>query len=169
MAQFARPESDVAGGSWTAEGGPSTLWECLDESSPSDSDYIEDAGANSLCEVGLSAVTDPVSDIDHTLRVRIQGNGSGGPEKVNIRLLQGTTEIQAFNNQSSRGSWTTLNLAITAASSITDYTNLRAEMTANSLGGSETMWVSWVELEVPDAPAGGGAAVQMMHYRRMRQ
>jgi hypothetical protein len=41
MAQFARPDSDISAGLWEPIGGPSTLFDCLDESTPNDSEYME--------------------------------------------------------------------------------------------------------------------------------
>lgn len=167
MAQHARPDSDVSAGGWTAEGGPSSLYDCLNESSPDDGDYIE-ATANATCELGLSEVTDPESGAGHVLRWRMQGNGSAAPERCRAYLYEGATLRAAGGLEVSRGAWATQEYTLDAAEadSITDYTNLSIKIDALSLGEGETMWVSWAEFEVPDAPAGGVPAQAMYHRKR---
>jgi hypothetical protein len=51
VAQYARPSSDVTVNSWT----PTPLYQQIDESTYSDSDYIQ-RNATAYCEVKLSSV-----------------------------------------------------------------------------------------------------------------
>jgi hypothetical protein len=166
MAQFARPDSDISAGLWAAIGGPSTLWECLDETSPNDgTDYIESLnGDNTTCEIGLSDVTDPAVGTGHTIRFQIQGTGSGGPERCELQLFDGVTQIATTGNQTSRGAWALKEYLLSAAEAdaITDYTDLRLKIISSSLGASEDMWCTWAELEVPDAAAGDVLQAQVM-------
>ncbi len=156
MAQFGRPDSDVSTGSWSQSTG-STLWETLDEVTPSDSDFIQDAAANTTCEVGLTTLTDPVSSVLHVVRFRMRASGSGGPERVNVQLIQGTTVIGASGNQTNRsGSFAEKTFTLTSgeADSITNYADLRLRIIASNQAGGETVDVSWCEFEVPDAAVG---------------
>lgn len=158
MAQVARPTSDISAGSWTDEGtvdNDGNLWTSLDETSQdADSSYIRDAGFNTTSEVRLGSITDPGVGTGHIVHVFFRSIGSGGPERLTIDLVQGTTVIETWANQSNRsGTYTDLNATMTAADSITDYTNLRVRLTASNLGGSEEMRVTQVYLETPDAPA----------------
>jgi len=107
MVQIARPDADIADGLWIPIGGPSDLFECINEVTPNDlTDYIEDLNSNNTtCEVGLSDLTDPVGNVGHIVRFRMQGNGTGGPERCVVELYDGTTLIAASGNQTSRAAW----------------------------------------------------------------
>lgn len=158
MAQFARPDQDVADGAWTPVGGPSDLFDCVDESSPNDSDYMEDVANNTTAELGLTSVSDPGVGTGHIIRFRMQGNGGAGPERCNVQLFEGATLRADTGSQTSRGAWDTKVYTLTEAEadSIGAYTDLRFKVISSNLAGGETMWVSWAEFEVPDVAAGGG-------------
>ena len=101
MAQFARPDSDVSAGSWTAAGSSaeSTLWESIDEVSVDDGvTYIEDAAANTTCEVGLSTVTDPGGNTGYFIRFTMRGEGTAGPERCAVSLFEGATPRATTGN-----------------------------------------------------------------------
>lgn len=154
MAQFGRPDSDVSAGSWTANGGPSSLYDCLNEITPSDSDYCEEAGGTSLFEVGLTNVDDPLSSADHVVRWRWYSTGSGAKEKMTIRLLEGATvRATCVLEANVDRAWTAKSYTLSAgeADSIGDYTDLRIDFQVTQQGGSEACQISWAELEVPDA------------------
>lgn len=172
MAQFARPDSTVSAGTWDPVGGPSTLWEAIDETSPSDSDYIEALnGENTTCELGLSTITDPVGNTGHVMRFRIQGTGSGGPERCTLELYDGATLIASITNQTSRAAWDTktYTLTTTEADNIGDYSDLRYKIISSNLAATEDMWCSWAEFEVPDAAGGLSIPVVMNAYRQQHQ
>ena len=151
MAQFARPDSDVSAGLWEPVGGESTLFDAVNGAT--DSDYIEALnGENTTCELGLTTVTDPAVSTGHILRVRLQGTGSGGPERLVIQLFEGATQRAASPALVNRGSWSTQTYTLTAgeADSITDYSDLRIKLISSNLAATEDMWARLAELEVPD-------------------
>jgi len=149
MAQYARPNSDVAAGSWTPSTG-ATLYGYIDEESYSDIDYIQVANANSTCEIGLSSVTDPESSSNHIVRYRARKAGNGaltvylfdGATQIASQTPTLTTSIQAFSFTLSSGE----------ADNISDYSDLRLKFAGSYVivGG---VAVSWAEFEVPDAGA----------------
>lgn len=163
MAQFLRPNSIISAGAWT---GSHTA---IDEPSPPiDSDFIYSPNnPNNTVEVGLSSVTDPVSDATHVVRVRLaRGDADGatpdaGGTATNyvIDLYQGATLIANLAaTTAAPTAWTTLTFTLTStqASAITNYADLRVRVTASGGGGStanrRNVAVSWMEMEVPDAP-----------------
>ena len=157
MAQFARPDSDIATLFTPTPSG--THFSTVDEVVADDGDFVTGGEATSD-RYGLSAVTDPEVSTGHFLRWRAQATGSGGPEKMHVRLFQSTTEIaQNLNITISRGSFNDYSLTLSAsqADAITDYAALEILLvTGNGVAGSDTIDVSWFAFEVPDAPAGGG-------------
>ncbi len=159
MVQIARPDSDISAGLWEPVGGPSTLWEAIDEVTPSDTDYIEALdGENTTCELGLTTLTDPLLSTGHIIRFRMQGTGSGGPERCEVQLFEGATQRATTGNRTSRGAWSDESYTLTAgeADSITDYADLRFKIVSSNLAATEDVWVSFAEFEVPDVAAGGG-------------
>lgn len=168
MAQFSRPDADVQQNGWTLNGGPSTVFECIDGVSASDSDYIEaDTTSDGIAEVDISTVTDPVSNINHTVRVRMQNTGGGGaPERIDVHLYEGgTLRATPFANFATADAFNTETYTLTTgeADSITSYSTLRLRFTPTALGGGETIQVSWAEFEVPDV-SGGTILPQMMQH-----
>lgn len=165
MTQFLRPASDVSTGGWTA----TPLFEKLDETVADDVDFIESANGptdpGDPCVIGLDSGGDPQSSTDHVLRVRIKKNSGGGAAVVGavLALKQGTTTIASAEHlDEGAQQWSTKELTLTGteADSITDYTDLRVEITAlQTTGASRRMQVSWAEFECPDAVGGGAAEV----------
>ncbi len=155
MVQSATPDSDISAGLWEPIGGESTLFAAVNGAT--DDDYIEALnGENTTCELGLTTVTDPEVATGHILRVRLQGTGSGGPERLVIQLFEGATQRAASPNLTSRAAWDTQTYTLTAgeADSITDYSDLRVKLISSNLAATEDMWARLAELEVPDAPSG---------------
>lgn len=160
MTQYARPIQDITQGSWTDEGtvdNDGNLYSSVDEVTLDNEDsYIVDAGTNTLCEIKLGTISQPGNNTDHVLHILYRSIGSGGPEKLDIRLLQGTTEIVSLPNYSNRSStYGDLNYSLSTveADSITDYSDLRVELTGDSIGGSEEIRVSQIYLATAD-PSG---------------
>ena len=170
MVQIARPDSTVSAGLWEPIGGPSTLWECVDEVTANDNtDYIEALnGENTTCELGLGDLNDPLGNIGHILRFRMQGTGSGGPERCKVQLFDGATLIADAGNQTSRAAWDSKEYTLTAgeADAIGDYTDLRFKIISSNLEASEDMWVTWAEFQVPDAPTGPSIPITMYHHMK---
>lgn len=184
MAQFARPDGDNSIGAWDDSVGsavaiPSQLYSTIDETSPSDSDYIfsEDDPATSVCNFTLSDVTDPVSSVDHIVRYRYAkenrgGFGTAAVINLTVRLRQGLTVIASttltdIGTNEVTGSFT---LSGTEADSITDYADLLIEFEADKPSGDRNARcrVTWAAFEVPDfvtthtadgTPSHGGATV----------
>lgn len=147
MAQFARPSLDITTG-WAT----TPLWSKIDEVTPDDGDYITGTGPSVTAEVKLSAVTDPLDDTNHAWSFRTNSAGSGGPERLNVDLYQGTTLIeQLILNQALTRSWALWQGTLVNAANITDYSDLRFRLVTGANGAAETVDVSWMELSIPDA------------------
>jgi hypothetical protein len=155
MAQFARPDSDVSAGSWTA----TPLWQKIDEETASDADIIRSANDPSadVCELGLSDVSDPLDNVTHVIRYRYQkgqsGGGSPGVIDLTVSLFDGVTQIWTTTHSGIGLTWVDGSATLSAgeADSITDYTDLRIKFSANKSAGDRTSWaeVSWAEFECP--------------------
>lgn len=144
MAQFGRPASDVAAGSWTT----TPLWSKINEVVADDTSFITDAAAGGVAEVGLSSVVDPLSSTGHIIRVRAKRGASAGTQLA-VALYQGATQIAAFTQASLTTAFVTYTFTLSGAQAdaITDYTNLRFRLQGNT---SSAVTVSWAEFEVPD-------------------
>tara|TARA_R110000751_G_scaffold236194_1_gene337489 strand:- start:16439 stop:17047 length:609 start_codon:yes stop_codon:yes gene_type:complete len=181
---------------WAATSG-SDLHAMINEASADDSDYIStsDSGNNANYKMHLSSVTDPVSSSGHILRYRLKwadvaGMGVDQPT-VNVKLMQdqpdgsspGTCshiiwEIQhtsSSNTLSTSFSTETVTLSTSQANTIqgwdasnTGYSSLCLHIGRNtSMGAGETVYLSWVEFEVPDVSA-GALPMAMNTYKQLR-
>ncbi len=153
MTQYARPASDITNSTWTTlPTGGQALYLQVNESAYSDTNYIRANGAQT-CEVKLSSVTDPVSSLNHILRLRAKATGSSSAEKWTVSIYQGSTLIAtAFS--ASNVTRTTFNdyvftLTAAQADAITNYTDLRVRIVSSASTG-EYIDVSWIVFEVPD-------------------
>lgn len=174
MAQFARPNSDViyAMLGATPVDTAGNRHQNIDESTPSDTDYIYSAnnpGGGNLSEFGLSSVTDPAVGTGHILRIRcfqidedsgshpMGSNTSGTATTLAWELLQGATIIASGNINPGVAATSEITLSGTEADAITNYADLRIELNPGGGAGSPAnrrgVAISWVELEVPDAAA----------------
>lgn len=144
MAQFGRPISDVTVVGWTEDDGTTTnLFDQIDESSASDTDYLKTAtppAANSVYVAKLSTVTDPGTDAGHVFRYRI------GKDQVGGNSVDFTVQVrQGYTNEGTMGTlvaeWTHSNvttlstfsqsLTTTQAASITSYGGLVGRFLVN--------------------------------------
>lgn len=152
MAQFLRPTSDIYNSGWTYSTG-STAYVLLDETTPSDSDYMAGTTTNKTLTLGLSGTSQPYASGDGTLRVRAKRTTTS--PNLTIYLLN------------SSGGAVGDSLSITAGSSFATSTfTISATNLPNvariSLCGKNVQ-VSWVELETPDvAPITCGLEMGMM-------
>jgi hypothetical protein len=133
MAQFARPDSDVALNGWSD---PS--WSVIDESAVDDGDFTQSALApsNATLQVGLSDVEDPQSSSGHIVRYRYQKDAAGGAQiNLTVALMQGGTSIASWSHTDIANGWVTQaqTLSGAQADSITNYANLRLHFTANQV------------------------------------
>ncbi|MBA7590686.1 hypothetical protein ES708_32814 [subsurface metagenome] len=156
MAQFARPNQDIATGSWTKSGG-TYWWENIDEVTQNgDADYCACPNGGGILEVKLSSVSDPGVGTGHVLRLYAKSPGGGGaPEKLDINLYQGGTLIaNAFGNLAiNRTAYTLYEYTLTEAqaNAITNYSDLRIKFIEDTVGAGEEIRVTQAELEVPEA------------------
>lgn len=146
MAQFARPVADAVVGSWEDEGGATTsLFESIDEATPSDADFVtsETAPATSVYATDLGTIEDPQSSSNHVVRYRYQKDASGGAQidlTVELReayvdeVTQGTLIASASHTDIANG-WTdgSITLSSGEADSITDYSDLQLRFVANQV------------------------------------
>ncbi len=138
MPQYARPDADTTIGNFQDDGGGTTnIFGTIDESSPSDTDYIRSptSPASEVYVCRLSDVTDPASSSGHTMRMRTSCD-QDAQETLDftqqLRLsysnegAQGTLIASQSRTGVSSTSWatSTYNLSGAEADAITDYTAL---------------------------------------------
>lgn len=149
MAQFARPDSDLVTGGWGAP-----VYSKVNEVTPDATYAIGPNKSDGTCELSLSSVIDPASSGGHVLRCRAYIVGTF-PTGINLyfQLLQGTTLIKQWTpTLTTSGADYTYTLTSGEADSITNYADLRVKFVQDYITGSTGRgYVSWFELEVPDA------------------
>lgn len=136
--QKGRPTSDITAGTWTPSTG-ATLFGTLDEVTPDDTDYDQSAlspASADIMEVKLSAMTDPVSSVNHFVSYRYEKLipatlGTGNRIDLTVRLRQGTTNLVSWTH-TDIGAVTqaTQTLSGAVSDSITDYSDLRVRFEA---------------------------------------
>lgn len=161
MAQFARPASDTATGSWTS----TPLWSKVDEGATGDNVTITSADNTSPdnADFACTSVTDPTSSSGHILRAAWNKSATAG-HTINaiLELWQGTpgtgTLIATLttNNIGATEQTDTYTLSGTEADNITNYAALSLRLSRQGdTGGNPSTRRSLVcdfcELEVPDA------------------
>ena len=173
MTQYARPDSDTSIGDWADNSsGTSNIYQAIDESSASDSDYIEavlttdeeeEENLPTTAKFGLSNVTDPESASNHIVRYRasaVIGEEDGSSPSLTVSLREGTTERAAVTNTSVSDSFTNYSLTLnsTQANNISNYNNLNLWVTVNSADADDDgIRISQMYFETPDAPAAAAA------------
>lgn len=149
MVQIGTPNGTVSN-NWTVTGA-ATAHAAL--ASVSDSSLIETPTQADACRVNISSLSDPLVGTGHIIKFRAQATGSGGPERVQVKLFEGGTERAASGNIAiTRDSFNPFEYILSAveADAITDYTDLRIEVIAIVVGGTELLEVSEAFLEIPD-------------------
>jgi len=139
--QTLRPSADSVDGSWTDQAGGTSLAAAIDETTPSDTDYIRSPLSPSAagCRVKLAAGGDPLSSSGHIIHWRA-GKDATGDETINmtVKLYQGGgdslgagTLIASFN-RNNVDAFTTYDETLSGgeADSITDYQALYLEFFA---------------------------------------
>jgi hypothetical protein len=139
MPQFARPDADTTLGNFQDQAaGTTNIFQAIDETSASDSDYIRSPQSPSsevyVCR--LSDVTDPVSSSNHVMRMRVSTDVASGGETLDFTLQlrmtyvsegsQGTLIASVAQNGVSGTSWVDVSYTLSGAEAdaITDYTAL---------------------------------------------
>jgi hypothetical protein len=156
MTQTARPTSDITTDDWST----TPLWSKVNDAS--DGTYIDSdhSGGVNPCMVKLASLTDPVSSSGHIIYARAAvGSGSGAGEVLVWRLYQGEVLVGGTSAAVSRTTITTYSYTLSAgqADSITDYTDLRIQLIADSMGYGEWIRVYDAWMECPDAVANATA------------
>ena len=103
------PTSDASAGGWTTSTASGTLASHIDESSPSDSDYIQSElnPVNDVCEVIFGDLAEPSANTNHTVSYRLKVDGT---QTVQVRLIagDGSTVIATWSHdQTDASSYTT--------------------------------------------------------------
>lgn len=131
--QKAVPTSDVSDGGWTNEVGSATdLWASVDETSASDTDYIQSSATpvNDPVTLGFGSLSTPQSGT-RTLRYRYKKSLASGQVDLVADLMEGAGVVQTWTHTDISDSWT--DAAQTVTGSVTNYANLRIRFTANQV------------------------------------
>lgn len=142
--QVLAPSADSVDGAWTTDTGGADLTAAIDESTPSDSDYIrsELAPSTSKCRLKLAAGNDPHSSTGHVIKWRVGKDTTGGPQvNVTVSLRQGGGNtlgggsLVASFTRNDVDALTTFEEALSGAEAdaITDYADLFLEFEASQV------------------------------------
>jgi len=158
MAQYARPNSDVYNDGpaiWTT----APLYQKVDEVVASDADFITTdlsfpAAISGPVTLGLSTVVDPGVDTGHVLRFRARVS-AGAVDTDALLITDGSNStLVNLGAQSLTGSFQTITVNLSEAqAALLDgyYNNLGVSYApVVGFGGSATIEISWIELEVPE-------------------
>lgn len=125
--QSAAPIADISAGAWVPSTGGS-LYAMLDEAAADDGDYITAPVANSVAEVRLASMNDPLASSSHTLRYRMMSPVSAS---IRITIMQGAVQIAQWTEATTPALTTySHTLSGAEADAITDYNNLRVRLEA---------------------------------------
>ena len=132
LPQVLRPTSDVAAGGWTPSTGAS-LYGVLNETSADDGDYIQ-SGDNpnaDLCEVALTAASDPHASSGYIVQYRVYKDGTATAALL-FRLMEGAVQRATWTVSDVPSTPTTGAYELTTAEvdSIGDHADLRVQMEA---------------------------------------
>jgi len=129
------PIADIGRGAWTSSSGGG-IFEAVNETSFDDSDSVFSSTnpVNDVFVVLLQEVTDPSVDFGHVLKYRFRKTGAGRADII-VKLKQADTVIATFSHSDINGAYTLAEqrLADAQAASITNYADLRVEITATKL------------------------------------
>lgn len=161
MAQFARPDQDFISTGWGDEPFDGALWDNLDESSPSDTDFINTGYLGSgfssgTADLRLSDISAPLiggntGTVTLRFRYRNSDRGAPGTGNVTVALKEGATTI-ASRLKATSTSWQQDDYVLSSAeiASITDWTNLHVTISYTGVSGSTRCEISWIELQTPN-------------------
>lgn len=155
MAQYARPNSTINNdGGWVPTGA-ATLHDAINSVSINDSTYIGSPGTASggASVLGLSSVGDPQSSSGHVVRYRVRRTATNRNWTVIVILEQGSTVIAMWETVNPGTAFETVVQTLTTqqADNITDYSDLRLTVNNTVAQAGTIGYLSWAELEVPDA------------------
>jgi len=133
MTQIAQPMQDISTNAWT----PTPVWQEIGELVPNDATFVvtpsEPQNDTFVCKLSPILPPGPGPQI---LYVRLCGVGMLANLHATFSLLQGSRTIASATVTPLPGAFTTYMISLTPAqiASITDYTNLSVEVTANGSG-----------------------------------
>ena len=174
MTQYARPDADQAVGSWTT----APLWSKVDDDISGGgtgddvkiaSDAVGNGSSTTNADLGLSILSDPVTDTGHILTVRWNNGGEGGSGRNIIGHCElwegvpGTGTLRAevaaptLLGADTTEVATTHTLTSGEADAITNYGDLFIRLwgSGSGPGPSRSLQVEAVQFEVPDAAVSG--------------
>lgn len=133
--QYLRPVADTSLGGWTDQsGGTTDIYATIDETTASDSDYVQTPNnpSTNIYKLKLTSGSDPGVDTGHVISYRYRKPEAAGTVNLKVRLVEGTTTRKEWTHSNIGTSWTTQvqTLSEAEASAITDYTNLYLELEA---------------------------------------
>ncbi|MFG0319868.1 MAG: hypothetical protein ACF8XB_21530 [Planctomycetota bacterium JB042] len=172
MVQSLIPDRTLVYTNWTNEAGiPVRIFQAVDEgvdTHDGDTTYgYNTAGTNALT-LRLSDATDPESSSNHVIRMRARRVGTASlPEtKLQVVLKDGASTIASFE-ASLTGTYDEISYTLSGAEAdaITDYDDLTLEIEA--AGGSSTIRITAIQLDIPDAPSSGGETVMRATTERI--
>ena len=148
MAQYARPASDLQK-EWNTSTG-TDHYALIDEESPADGDYLVEWVLGDTDKFSTTNVTDPGIHTGHIIRVR--GKVTEVTGEMQVHLYDGVTLIKSWTPSLDVAYGTdSYTLSEGEAANIGDYTDLRLWLEVTLVDEDETIYVSWLEFEVPDA------------------
>lgn len=146
MAQYGRPSTDTTRGTYTDQAaGTSNIYQAIDETVASDTDYIRSVTdpSSAVYVTKLTSITDPVSSTGHIIRARMGTDVASGGNQINATVelrqgyvaetSQGTLIATLTQNNISAGSFADYSYTLnsTEADSITTYNDLYLRVTMN--------------------------------------
>lgn len=165
LEEFLRPDSDITTTGWTPSTG-TNVYAVIDESSPSDTDYVSSNIASSICptqdttffEVGLSNPSGTLNANCTGITVRVRAAKvetiNTGDVDMTVELKQGATvrASQSFPNLTTSYVTKSFTLSFAEVKSITGTSDLRIRVTIDYCGNSDPHAirgrVSWAEVEL---------------------
>lgn len=169
MAQFLRPDSDVTL-TWSTSTG-TVHYALIDESTASDTDYIYTPDQVNIDDVlGLSSPAGTPSSGTCTVRFResqadggVPASSGGNASSIECSIYEGATLIATSGTiATTQGGWTTRTFTF-STTLVTNWNNLEIHLLSTGSGGAPAsrrgVAISWVEVEIPDAPVGGARRI----------
>lgn len=131
-----RPNADTYREEWTNEAGSTVnIYQSIDETTPSDSDYIKSMvlPVTNSYKCKLQTASDPGIHSGHSVTIRFKKPYAVGTVSLTVKLWQGVTTIATWN-ETVTTSWQTITETLTEgqAATITDYAELYLEFIANA-------------------------------------
>lgn len=141
--QHLAPSADSVDGTWTDQGGGTSLAAAIGEAVFSDTDYIQSVDSPSAagCRVKLAAGSDPALSTGHVIHWRVRKNVAGQTVDMTVKLYQGGGNVlgagtliatRTRNNVSTAFATFDETLTGTEADSITNYADLYLEFYATA-------------------------------------